>query len=99
MRAGGHFNPLNQLHSGPNTLRRHVGDLGNILADEDGEVDTEVVDRAGLAALGGDLDITGLAIVIHEDEDDLGLGRDAGSIMTGNAGGRAGCCIITKYDL
>ena len=80
-------------------MRRHVGDLGNILADKNGVVKTVVVDRAGLAALGGDLDMTGLAVVIHEGEDDLGRGRDAGSLLTGNAGGRAGCCIITKYDL
>ena len=80
-------------------MRRHVGDLGNIVADKNGIVKTRVVDRAGLAALGGDLDITGLAVVIHEGEDDLGRGGDAGSRKTGNAGGRAGCCIITKQNV
>ena len=31
---------------------------------------------------------------IHQKEDDLGLGGNAGSRTTGNAGSRLGCCII-----
>ena len=29
-------------------------------------------------------------------KDDLGLGGDEGSLATGNAGARAGCCIIKE---
>ena len=47
------------------------------------------------ATLEGEVNITGKAIVIHEGEDDLGLGEDTGSTVTGNAGGRSGCCVIT----
>ena len=62
------------------------------MADASGNVVMEIVDT--LATLEGDVDITGKAMVIHEGEDDLGLGGDSGSLATGNAGGRAGCCLI-----
>merc|ERR1719186_1854323 len=90
--AGGHFNPNNKPHSGPTSAERHVGDLGNVVADDSGNVVTEIVDTQ--ATLQGEVHITGKAIVIHEGEDDLGLGGDSGSLATGNAGGRAGCCLI-----
>ena len=54
---------------------------------------TTIVDTQ--ATLEGEVNITGKAIVIHEGEDDLGLGEDTGSTVTGNAGGRSGCCVIT----
>src|SRR6266487_6308073 len=34
--AGGHFNPTNQPHGGPDADARHVGDMGNIEADASG---------------------------------------------------------------
>merc|ERR1719431_926136 len=89
--AGGHYNPYNKTHGSP-TTERHVGDLGNVVADDSGAVMVKIEDS--LATLIGDIDITGKAIVVHEGEDDLGLGGDSGSLATGNAGGRAGCCII-----
>ena len=70
-----------------------MGDLGNILADSAGAVDTQLSDH--LATLLGEIDITGKAIVIHQGTDDLGEGGDSGSLATGNAGSRAGCCLIT----
>ena len=62
------------------------------MADANGKVVAEIVDTQ--ATIVGGQDITGLAIVIHEGEDDLGHGGDSGSLATGNAGARAGCCII-----
>lgn len=91
--AGGHYNPYNKTHGSP-TTERHVGDLGNVLADSTGAVVSDIEDS--MATLIGDIDITGKAIVIHEGEDDLGQGGDSGSLATGNAGGRAGCCIIER---
>ena len=71
---------------------RHVGDLGNIEADASGKVRMILSDTQ--ATLLGDVDITGRAIVIHEGQDDLGMGGMADSLTSGAAGGRMGCCII-----
>ena len=36
-----------------------------------------------------------ISLQIHERMDDLGRGGDSGSLATGNAGARLGCCVIT----
>jgi len=92
--AGGHYNPYNKNHGAPTASDRHVGCLGNIEADSDGNVSSTFTDH--LATLLGDIDITGRSLVIHEGEDDLGLGGNAESLITGNAGARLGCCIIVE---
>ena len=48
---------------------------------------------------GGLRDIVGRSMVIHADEDDLGLGGNAGSLATGNAGERLACGIIDLVNL
>ena len=90
-----HFNPFGAKHGGPDNNRnnRHVGDLGNLLANKNGKViNYKVTDS--LIRLTGKNSILGRSVVIHEGEDDLGLGDNAESLKTGNAGKRIGCGVI-----
>ena len=89
MGACAHFNPYNKNHGGPNSYERHVGDLGNIIADKSGVSRFQIkAERVNLS------DVVGRAIVVHADEDDLGKGGDAESLKTGNAGKRLACGVI-----
>lgn len=77
---GGHFNPEMKKHGGPDAEERHVGDLGNIMADESGKATIKMKDK--LIALSGRHNIIGRSIIIHAKEDDLK------SDPSGNAGDR-----------
>ena len=85
---------MQKNHGAPDAVDRHVGCLGNVEADSAGKVSVTFTDH--LATLLGAIDITGRSLVIHEDEDDLGLGGHPSSLTTGNAGARLGCCVITE---
>lgn len=91
--TGGHFNPDHVVHGSPHDDVRHVGDLGNIEVDENGEVNGYIIEDNKVAFTGPN-SIIGKSIVVHAGEDDLGQGGDAGSLATGNAGGRLACCTI-----
>jgi Cu-Zn family superoxide dismutase len=84
--AGGHYNPYNQPHAGPDSSKRHVGDLGNIVADEKGVAFYDRVDS--YIALDGPYSIIGRAVIVHADPDDFV------TQPTGNAGARIGCGVI-----
>ncbi|KAH9841658.1 superoxide dismutase [Rhodofomes roseus] len=90
--AGSHFNPLGQTHGAPTDASRHIGDLGNIQSDAQGEAKFTIEDS--LVSLNGPLSVVGRAIVLHAGTDDLGKGNNEESLKTGNAGGRAACGII-----
>ncbi|XP_077563124.1 superoxide dismutase [Cu-Zn]-like isoform X2 [Haemaphysalis longicornis] len=90
--TGGHYNPLNKSHGAPDAAERHVGDLGNINASESGPLSFCLSDQ--LLNLTGENSIIGRAIVVHAEEDDLGLGNHSQSLTTGNAGARLACCVI-----
>ena len=83
-----HYNPEGKSHGGPFGTERHRGDLGNISADESG-VCVQVIH----AEINVD-EIIGRGLVLHEDEDDLGNGLNAESLVTGNAGKRIACGVI-----
>ena len=91
--TGGHYNPTGKQHGGPTNPERHVGDLGNILADEDGNAELNISDN--VISLSGDNSIAGRAVVIHANEDDLGVDDPA---EMGNAGGRVACGHIMLED-
>uniref|UniRef100_A0A2P2HW21 Superoxide dismutase [Cu-Zn] n=1 Tax=Hirondellea gigas TaxID=1518452 RepID=A0A2P2HW21_9CRUS len=92
--TGGHYNPFQRTHGAPQAHIRHIGDLGNILADPSGTATISILDHQ--VSLVGPNSVIGRAIVIHAGEDDLGTGGDAGSLKTGNAGGRVGCGVIGR---
>jgi superoxide dismutase, Cu-Zn family len=83
--AGGHFNPKNHPHSGPG-MQRHVGDLGNIEADAEGNATYDKIDSQLM--FHGDSNILGRAVIVHEKADDLK------TQPTGDAGGRVGIGVI-----
>jgi Cu-Zn family superoxide dismutase len=86
--AGGHFNPLGSPHGAPDNPpdQRHVGDLGNIEADADGNGFYERVDK--VISLHGENSIIGKSVIVHADPDDLV------TQPTGNAGARVACGTI-----
>jgi Cu-Zn family superoxide dismutase len=84
--AGGHFNPEDEPHGAPSDMQRHVGDLGNIEANEEGIANMEMIDPK--LTLSGKNSIVGRAIIVHQGEDDLE------SQPTGNAGPRVACGVI-----
>lgn len=90
--AGSHYNPFNKNHGAPDVQERHVGDLGNIEADESGSAVFCLTDH--LLNLNGEYSIVGRSVVVHADQDDLGLGGHDDSLTTGHAGARIGCCVI-----
>ena len=51
---------------------RHVGDLGNVVAGDDGVAKFDFTDK--LIKLNGPMSIVGRAMVVHADPDDLGKG-------------------------
>lgn len=87
--AGGHFNPASTKHG---LLARdghdnaHTGDIGNITIDENGD-GALILFLPGISLSGGEKNIAGKAVILHEKEDDFGQ-------PTGNAGARIGCGII-----
>ncbi|XP_004287550.1 PREDICTED: superoxide dismutase [Cu-Zn], chloroplastic [Fragaria vesca subsp. vesca] len=90
--TGPHFNPNNLTHGAPEDEVRHAGDLGNIIANADGEAEATIVDSQ--IPLTGPNAVIGRALVVHELEDDLGKGGHELSLSTGNAGGRLACGVV-----
>eukprot|EP00927_Polykrikos_kofoidii_P051360 TRINITY_DN45155_c0_g1_i1.p1 TRINITY_DN45155_c0_g1~~TRINITY_DN45155_c0_g1_i1.p1 ORF type:complete len:363 (+),score=42.04 TRINITY_DN45155_c0_g1_i1:117-1091(+) len=103
--AGPHYNPFGKTHGGPEDDVRHVGDLGNIVAGEDGVAKGTLRDK--FIKIFGEYTVVGRSIMIHADPDDLGRGDLDGwpevpappapaqhTKTTGNAGARIACGII-----
>jgi len=84
--AGGHYNPDNNPHAGPDQMKRHMGDMGNLEADGMGTAKYERVD--GYITLNGPHSIIGRGVIVHAGEDDLT------SQPTGAAGSRVACGVI-----
>jgi Cu-Zn family superoxide dismutase len=86
MASGGHYNPTQQKHAGTDTPKRHVGDLGNITANENGNATVDLDDPS--LSFHGPTSILGRGLVVHEKADDFK------TQPTGNAGGRIAVGVI-----
>lgn len=84
--AGGHFNPEGTEHAAPSDSYRHVGDLGNVTADDTGTVHHEYTDTH--VAFSGPNSIIGRGVIVHAGEDDLA------TQPTGAAGARVACGVV-----
>jgi Cu-Zn family superoxide dismutase len=82
-----HYNPENTEHGGIHD--GHAGDLGNITTDEHGVCKMSIATNKFVIN-----EILGRSIIIHEDEDDLGLGKFDDSKTTGHSGTRIACAVI-----
>ena len=88
-----HLNPYGKTHGCPGKKERHVGDLGNIHTNAKGVCKQTFYDDV-IKLRGVKCNIIGRGLIIHADEDDCGLGGDAESLKTGNAGKRIACAVI-----
>ncbi len=87
--TGGHFNPTDQPHGKMTDAERHIGDLGNIEANEEGIATIDKQDS--VISLMGESSIVGRSIVIHADADQF-------TQPTGDAGARVAFGLIEKQS-
>ena len=87
-----HFNPTGTNHGDRKDEERHIGDLGNIEADDQGIAKFDFTDP--LIKLTGEHSVIGRSVIVHADEDDLGRGGHTDSLTTGHAGKRLACGVI-----
>ncbi|WP_291130938.1 superoxide dismutase family protein [Flavobacterium sp. UBA7682] len=89
--AGGHWNPTFKPHGKWGSISCHKGDIGNLIANEDGNAMLSV-DTAEWCIGCGDStkDILGKSLIIHQDADDYV------SQPSGNAGARIACSGIIR---
>ncbi len=83
--TGGHFNPTEHEHGKPSDSDRHVGDLGNIEADQTGVANIDVIDT--VISLSGPNSIVGRGLVIHAQADQF-------TQPSGDAGDRVAIGVI-----
>ena len=84
--AGGHFNPMNMPHAGPDAAQRHEGDLGNLQADASGKAKLAAVDPK--LSFEGANSIIGRGVIVHAQADDFT------TQPTGASGPRVACGVI-----
>jgi Cu-Zn family superoxide dismutase len=86
MSTGGHFNPTGSKHGAPTAEERHVGDLGNIKANDEGMAMIDLKDK--LISLSGKNSIIGRGAIIHAKADDFK------TQPTGDAGARVASGVV-----
>lgn len=73
---------------------RHTGDLGNIELPPDGKPFSKIYLLQNLPIQ----ELYGRSVIVHADEDDLGLGSHEDSKTTGHSGSRIACAIIGRIS-
>jgi Cu-Zn family superoxide dismutase len=86
--AGGHWNPTHEEHGKWGVPPHHLGDIGNITVGEDGTGSLTLTTDRWTLGDGGESDIYGKSIIVHEGPDDFS------SQPSGAAGARIGCAVI-----
>lgn len=81
--AGWHYNPKGHKHAGPTSEKRHAGDLGNIVANDNGVASVNVKIKGVPLHF-----LFGRSLVVHAGPDDLE------SQPSGNAGARVAFGVI-----
>lgn len=84
--AGGHFAVGDHPHAHREDASRHVGDLGNLDADAEGNISVTFVDPQ--LEFSGEKNILGRGLILHADADDFK------TQPTGNSGARIACGVI-----
>lgn len=82
--SGANSSLKNERQSGA----RHTGDLGNV----EGPTFRRSYFLRGVSVA----DLLGRSLIVHADEDDLGLGDHKDSATTGNSGARIACVLIGR---
>jgi len=88
--AGEHFNPTKDPHGGPRSSSRHLGDIPNAKADENGRavIDVSLKGVTLVDKDGAPNEILGKALVVHALPDDYQTQPSGGS------GARIACGVI-----
>jgi Cu-Zn family superoxide dismutase len=88
--AGEHFNPTRDPHGGPKSKARHLGDIPNAKADENGRasIDVSVEGVTLVDKDGAPNQILGKALVVHAMPDDYK------TQPSGASGARVACGVI-----
>ena len=60
--AGAHYNPFGKTHGAPEDEERHLGDLGNVVADASGKAAVEMTDP--MMKLSGPHSVIGRTLVV-----------------------------------
>ena len=86
--AGPHWNPTGEEHGKWGSSPYHRGDIGNLVADAQGNA--TLTFTSNVWSIGGtpDTDVVGRTVIVHASSDDFK------TQPTGNAGGRIACGVV-----
>lgn len=86
--AGGHFNPENQAHGGPDRTPRHLGDLVNLKSDEEGKAPVDLNVPGATLRTEGPNNLVGKSFIVHAKRDDYR------TQPSGDSGDRIACGVV-----